>query len=95
LFKYFNILYYKNRVFKAEKIFRKICPTEEFLPRPPEPEDIIIETAPMSNTDESDDAKKEATEEEQETETAKANDSATSNDEPEPKEPKLDDKETN
>lgn len=80
--------------FKAEKIFRKICPTEEFLPRPPEPEDIIIETAPMSNTDESDDAKKEETE--QETETAKANDSATSNDEPpEPKEPKLDDKETN
>ena len=66
------------------------------MPRPPEPEDIIIETAPMSNTDESDDAKKEVTEGEKETEAAKANDSATSNDEPpEPKEPKLDDKETN
>lgn len=50
----------------------------------------------MSNTDESDDAKKEVTEGEKETEAAKANDSATSNDEPpEPKEPKLDDKETN
>lgn len=37
----------------AEKIFRKICPSEEFLPRPPEQEDIIFDCNESSSTSES------------------------------------------
>ena len=34
---------------QAEKIFRKICPTEEFLPKPPAQEDIIFGDNESSN----------------------------------------------
>jgi hypothetical protein len=29
---------------QAKKIFRQICPTEDFMPKPPEPEDIIFDS---------------------------------------------------
>ena len=31
-------------VTEAERIFRTICPTDEFMPRPPDPEDIIFDS---------------------------------------------------
>lgn len=33
------------QVKQAEKVFRLICPNEEFMPKPPDPEDIIIESS--------------------------------------------------
>ncbi|XP_054713825.1 rab proteins geranylgeranyltransferase component A 2-like [Uloborus diversus] len=35
---------YEHAVAEAREIFEKICPGEEFLPRAPDPEDILIET---------------------------------------------------
>ena len=34
---------FDHHVEEAEKMFRKICPTEEFLPKPPDQEDIIFD----------------------------------------------------
>lgn len=30
-------------ILQAEQIFKKICPGEEFLPRAPDPEEIVFE----------------------------------------------------
>ncbi len=35
---------FDSHVSEAEMIFRSICPTDEFMPRPPDPEDIIFDS---------------------------------------------------
>lgn len=40
---------YENAVKEAQIIFERICPGEEFLPFPPDPEDIIYEDNPGDN----------------------------------------------
>lgn len=41
---------------QAEKLYRKICPDEDFIPSPPDPEDIIIDdTAPRNSVNENED----------------------------------------
>ena len=48
---------------QAEKIFRKICPSEEFLPKPPEQEDIIFDSSEASSVNETEKNKDSKTEE--------------------------------
>ncbi|RDD45951.1 Rab proteins geranylgeranyltransferase component A 1 [Trichoplax sp. H2] len=41
---------FKSIVAKAENMYHNICPNEEFIPSPPDPEDIIIDdTSPQKN----------------------------------------------
>lgn len=34
---------FDHHVKEAKRIFKEICPDQEFMPRPPDPEDIIID----------------------------------------------------